>query len=92
MPQEEILKKLEAIERNSLLAAKNVLNFDEASIITGFSKGHLYRLTSERQIPYYKKGKYIYFDRSELEGWMKENRVQTKQEAEAAALAYVAQN
>lgn len=68
MPQEEILKKLEAIERNSLLAAKNVLNFDEASIITGLSKGHLYRLTSERQIPYYKKGKYIYFDRSEPGG------------------------
>lgn len=90
--EELIMKKLDAIERNSLLAVKTTLTIDDASLITGLCRNYLYRLTFERKIPHYKRGKNIYFDRQELEGWMKENRVQTKQEAEAKALAYVAQS
>ena len=85
MIEEAIMKKLEAIERNSLLAAKNVFTVDEASFFTGLSKGTIHHLTYNRKIPCYKRGKYLYFDRAELEEWMKGNRVQTKQEAEAVA-------
>lgn len=31
----------------------------------------------------------IYFDRSEIEAWMKQNRVATQQETERNAIAYV---
>lgn len=87
--EEIILSKLEAIERNSLLAAKNVLTFDDAVLLTGLSRSHLYKLTSEKMIPFYKpNGKQIYFDRLELESWLKQNRVITIAEAEQKAIAY----
>lgn len=88
--EEIILSKLEAIERNSLLAAKNVLTIDDVAVLTGMSKSHLYKLTCSRQIPFYRpNGKLVYFDRQELEGWLKQNRVTTQEEAEQQAISYV---
>ena len=87
--EEQILMKLEAIERYSLLAAKNVLCFDDVVLLTGLSKSHLYKLTCTNQIPHYKpNGKHVYFDRAEVEDWMKQNRVATQAEAEQKAVAY----
>lgn len=91
--EEKILTELEAIKQYSMLAAKNVLNFDDAVVITGLSKSHLYKLTCTHQIPHYKpNGKQIYFDRAELEAWMKQNRVATQLEAEQQAINYVVKN
>lgn len=88
--EERILDELAAIKTYSLLAAKNVLNFEDAIAITGLSRSHLYKLTCTHQIPYYKpNGKFIYFDRAELEAWMKQNRVATQLEAEQQAINYV---
>lgn len=85
-----ILSKLEAIERYSLLAAKNVLNINDVAVLTGMSRSHIYKLTCSKQIPFYKpSGKQVYFDRAELEGWLKQNRVTTQTEAEQQAFAYV---
>ena len=87
---EMVLMKLERIERYSLLAAKNVLTIDDAALLTGMSKSHLYKLTCSRQIPFYRpNGKLVYFDRQELESWLKQNRVTTQAEAEQQAIAYV---
>ena len=91
--EEIILSKLEAIERNTLLASKNVLTIDDAALLTDMSKSHLYKLTCSKQIPFYRpNGKLVYFDRQELEGWLKQNRVNTTAEAEQAALCYVMRN
>ncbi len=87
---EEILQRLNNIERNTLLAARNVLTIDDVVLLTGQSKSHIYKLTALKEIPYFKKGKYVYFDRAEVEAWMKENRVETKAEAQQRAAAYVA--
>ena len=88
--EELILERLEAIERNSLLAAKNVLTIDDAVLLTGLSKSHIYKLTCNRQIPFYRpNGKLVYFDRAELESWLRQNRVMTTAEAEQQAIAYV---
>lgn len=73
-----------------MLAAKSVLDIDDVALLTGLSKSHLYKLTCTHQIPYYKpKGKLVYFDRDEIEAWMKQNRVNTTAEAEQQAIAYV---
>lgn len=88
--EEKILSELDAIKRYSLLAAKSVLDIDDVALLTGLSKSHLYKLTCTHQIPYYKpKGKLVYFDRDEIEAWMKQNRVNTTAEAEQQAIAYV---
>lgn len=87
--EEQILHRLETIEYYSRLAAKQVLTLEDVASITGLSKSHLYKLTSTCQIPHYKKnGKILYFDRKEVEMWLKDNRVKTQEEAEQEAIAY----
>lgn len=86
----EISKQLDRIERYSMLAAKNVLVLDDVVILTGLSKSHLYKLTYTRQIPHYKpNGKQIYFDRAEIESWMKQNKVETNEELEQRIAANI---
>lgn len=87
---EELREQLDRIEKYSLLAAKNVLCLDDVAILTGLSKSHLYKLTCNHQIPHYKpNGKQIYFDRAELEEWMKQNRIATADEIEQKATNYL---
>lgn len=87
--EEKKINHLARIERYSLLAAKNILCLDDVALLTGFSKSYLYKLTCTRQIPHYKPGgKLIYFDRAEVEAWMKQNRVPTKQEIDQKATSY----
>ena len=86
----ELREQLDRIERYSLLAAKNVLCLDDVAILTGLSKSHLYKLTCNHQIPHYKpNGKQIYFDRLEIESWMKQNRIATNDEIEQKAANYL---
>lgn len=88
---DRLTEQLNRIERNTLLAAKNVLTFDDVALLTGLSKSHLYKLTSTHQIPYYKpSGKNIYFDRKEVEDWLRHNRANTEQEAQSGAAAFLA--
>lgn len=89
MKLQTIDTRLDRIERLTLISAKTVLDIDEASLLTGFSKGHLYRLTSERQIPHYKKSRKLYFKKSELEAWLLEDKVLTAEDIESQATTYV---
>ena len=87
---EDIQIQLDRIERNTLLAAKKVLTFEDVALITGLSRSYLYKLTSANQIPHYKpSGKQLYFDREEIESWLKQNRVATVEETERKATNYV---
>lgn len=86
---EEMNLKLDRIERLTLLAAKPVLDIEEAALFTGFSVGHLYRLTSGKGIPHYKKDRKLYFKKTELEEWMLESRILTNDEIDAQAQAYI---
>jgi excisionase family DNA binding protein len=79
--EDEILKQLNRIERNTLLSSKTMLTPNDVVMLTGLSKFHLYKLTCTHRIPFYKpNGKQIYFDKSEVEAWLKRNRVATEEE------------
>jgi excisionase family DNA binding protein len=81
--------QLDAIKRNTLLGAKKMLDVDDMVLLYKIKKSYLYKMTCNRQIPYYKpNGKQIYFDREEIEAWFKRNRVATATETEQAAIAY----
>lgn len=87
---EQFLEQLGKIERNSLLAAKNVLQLEDVALLTGLSKSWLYKATSNKEIPHYKpNGKQIYFDKKEVEDWLKQNRIGTTDEAERQAAKYL---
>jgi excisionase family DNA binding protein len=86
---QELAERLDRIEALTLLGAKNTLDIDEAALYTGYSKGHLYRLTSLRQIPHSKRDRKLYFDKATLDRWMTEVSVPTQAAVEAAADKYI---
>lgn len=80
--ENEILELLRSIEQNTLLQAKQVLTTDDVSRLTGLGEIQLRNLRAEKRIPYYKKTrKLVYYDKDEINAWMKENRVITIDEA-----------
>lgn len=83
-------EQLDRIE-TAALGQKNVLTFDEAARYIGVSKSDLYKRTSNREIPHFKpRGKMVYFDRVQLENYLKQNPIKTAEEIEANANTYVA--
>ena len=84
----KVLEKLEIIE-NNLINTKAVLNLEEVCQLTGISKSTMYKLTSTREIPHYKKVKHLIFDRLEIEAWMKSNPIVTREQTEQQASTYV---
>lgn len=86
---EQLSEKLDRISELTLIGAKNVLDLQEAAMFTGLSIGHLYRLTSGRKIPHFKKVRKLYFKKSELEEWMLERKVLTEEEIDKKATTYI---
>ena len=82
---EERIKALESV----FLCQKEIFNLDEAAMYIGVSKSNLYKMTASRKIPHYKPaGRYIYFERSELDNWIREGAVKTEEELSDEAIKY----
>ncbi|MDB4093852.1 helix-turn-helix domain-containing protein [Flavobacteriaceae bacterium] len=83
MTPSELQKELEQI-KTLLLSKKNVLNINELSDYTGYSKSYIYKLTSRNAIPYFKpSGKAVFFDRMEIDVWLLKNKhLQVKESGE----------
>jgi excisionase family DNA binding protein len=86
--QDERLKNIESL----LSLQKNVLNIDEVCTLTGLSKSHIYKLTCYQKLPFYKQAKHLFFDRAEIENWLKENRFKPSDELKKEAATYVTLN
>ena len=72
-----------------LFLTKDVLSFDEASIFLNLSKSYLYKLTSGNLIPHYKPlGKMLYFEKTELEAWLRQNPIKTKAQIDQEVQSY----
>jgi len=80
------------INKERIEAPSNVLKVSDLMALTGWSKGHIYRLTSKGLIPYSKPfGKSIFFDRKEIEKVLLSNRQETARELSDKASDYVNQ-
>lgn len=86
------MAELQSLKQLTLLAAKSVLTFEDAVTLTGLSRSSLYKKTSRKEVPHYRQGKLLYFDKKELEAWMRENKVATVSEIQSEALSYCATN
>ena len=76
-PVEGLLERLTLLEEN-IYTTKNMFTFMEACAYLGVSESLLYKLTSTKEIPHYKpRGKLVYFDKAELDAWLKQNNVPT---------------
>ncbi len=84
----------EGIDSNALKSRPNhsdqerMVDVAEAAAITGLAVNTIYDKTHRREIPFYKKGKRIYFRESELLAWIEKGRVMTQSEIDAKAISY----
>lgn len=82
-------KRVEELEQ-MLFLTKNVFSFDEASKFLNLSKSYLYKLTSGNLIPHYKpQGKMLFFERADLEAWLRQNPIKTQAQIEQEAQKYI---
>ena len=76
---ENILTKIENLEvliKRQNILSKEVLTLEETAEYLQLSKSCIYKMTSNKEIPFYTPGgKKIYFRRTELEQWILNSRV-----------------
>jgi excisionase family DNA binding protein len=80
------------IMENLLRDAKQVLTLEEAALFMGISKSSLYKMTHKHELPFFRpNGKIIYFEKSELLNWMRQNRSMSEAETKAAATKHMSE-
>ncbi|SEJ40378.1 transcriptional regulator, AlpA family [Myroides marinus] len=82
----------EAIGFN-LIQQKEMINVQELSDYIGMSTSSIYKLVYNNVIPFYKpNGKILYFDREEINTWLRQNKSQSVAQIEQQALDYSLKN
>lgn len=84
-------QRIEALE-NVFLCQKDIFNLDEAATYLSMSKSTLYKLTSKKEIPHYKPNRFIFFERSELDKWIRSAAVKTEEQLNDQVNAYTMAN
>lgn len=83
-----ILAELKEISK-LLRLQKQVLTLNDFCTYTGFSKDHVYKLTSSNRIKFYKPlGKAIFFDLEDVLEFLKSNAVNNNKENEKKTNSY----
>lgn len=69
---------------------EEIMNVKQLCNYSELSKSHIYKLTSNQEIPHYKRGgKKLYFNKYEIDKWVLKNRVDTNEEIETMAANYI---
>ena len=85
---EEIAQRLDRLDTLTALASKTVLDINDTAELTGYSVKYLRLLIAKREIPHYRRGNRLFFNRDEIEDWMMGERVPTKEEMNVRAMGY----
>ena len=89
MTVEQRLEALETALLSATIRSKEILTFEEACNFLNISHSWLYKMTSSKSIPFYKPaGRYLYFERAELEKWIRSAPVKTEEQLDDEALKY----
>lgn len=82
--------QLDRIEKITTIAAKQMLTVEDVVFITGLSKPSIYRYMASGSIPHYKpNGRRAFFNKTEIEKWLQQNRVLTTDEINSKATTYI---
>jgi excisionase family DNA binding protein len=57
------------------MVSQKLLNVKEVSLYTGLAADTIYKMVSQRRIPFTKVGKLVKFDHATLDGWLKQHTV-----------------
>lgn len=84
-----ILERLERIEAILSKTAKTILTVDDLIDYTGFKRSYIYKLVHLNEIPFSKpQGKLLFFDRIEIDQWLRRNKSESRAQIENKALDY----
>jgi excisionase family DNA binding protein len=75
-----VKKAVEESKSESSKRDQDFLNIVEAAEFLNLAQQTIYGLTSKREIPFFKRGKKLYFRESELVAWLEQGRRKTKTE------------
>lgn len=90
MIKEVVKESLSDIETSSSEVYPNIMDTNGAMKYLGVSKSTMYKMTMNREIPFYKPtGKRNYFKRNELDDWLLKHRVKPMDEIEHEATDYI---
>lgn len=77
--QHQTEERIDALE-DIFLCQKEIFNFDEAAAYLSMSKSTLYKLTSKKEIPHYKPNRFVFFEKAELDKWIRAAAVRTEEQ------------
>ncbi len=85
--------RLETIERllnytDEKLHYSEIMSLKQLCNYCDFTKSFVYKQTSTREIPHYKKGKRLFFKRTEIDEWLLKNKVKTMDDLQREATLY----
>lgn len=68
---------------------KEIMSIEDAMLYLNLAKATLYRMTAQNELPFIKKSRKIYFNRTDLEKWLLEGRQKTRAEIQADASEFI---
>ncbi|MBV6654222.1 MAG: helix-turn-helix domain-containing protein, partial [Mameliella sp.] len=95
--KEDLQAAFEAAVRNAMQELQapakepeeELLNFDQACDFLGIAKSTGYQRVNRGELPHFKKGRRLYFRKSELIKYIESGRRKTRKDLEAAAAEYL---
>ncbi len=85
-----IEERLERIERLFILGFKKALNVADVALLLNISESRVRHMANAQEIPSYKSGGKLYFDKDEIEKHLLQNRRPSKREIDSIATTRIA--
>lgn len=70
-------------------SANDILSVEQAGAFLNLAKQTIYGFTLKNEIPFFKRGKKLYFRKSELEQWLTQGKQKTLKEIQQDAKDYI---
>ncbi len=83
---EKICTKIEDGDINH--AYSKIIDINQLSTYLNISKSHIYKLTASNNIPHSKRGKKLYFKKENIDIWVLENKIISKEELSRKAMKH----
>ena len=85
-----ILEKLNRLEKLILGTTKEILTLEDLINYTGYKRSYIYKLVHNNVIPFSKpNGKTLFFEKSEIDTWLLQNKSQSDSQIENKAHKYL---
>ena len=86
--RDALKETLKEVIEKSRPDTSEILNVTEAAAFLKLQISTLYEKTATRCVPHFKRGNRLYFNRKDLQEWLREGKVKTQQELQSEASTF----